>query len=1011
MKNAYRRTLAAMVGGALAAAAGTSVPAAAMAAFTPHEVAVVPAVKTPPAQPDLSDLVAFAGKTGVLHQRTSKSPWLWTRYSDQTTVTVPVLAGLTLHDFARVFGDVVALGVSTADHAISDTTRWTLDLGTMTWQRIDVPPTYAIFNNRPLGDALLLVRPGRLAAAELRRTAEDGSTTTTPVTGLPDGATSLYIEAGDDRSAVLRFSTAAGMQYGLLDAATGRVAPIPGTGFAEKIVLSSDRIGLYASSTVRTFSRSGLTDGTDTAATVFTVPNASFGLAGDDLITVSGWVVNGWWKVQRQTPDGAAPTTLANARSSSLAQAPDGVLFAGGTLESDGSDWAVRKVTAEGQEFVASLAVPRVNAGVSLTSGHLRHVTAAQPFAEAAIGYRPYSYSVESSGVSGRRDDAAFSDPPVPCEPGAACVRTIGGQDKGMPWISGTSLYFQDVGQQGEVFPLPSTESSVVDASLHYTLINGGNPKKQYVDLDSSGVVYTGPVTGAALWFRTLWRATKAGTLQALTLPGGRNDTATPGATVSTGSACTATDVQATAKYLYWACGTTGPAGVYDLTRKANVALPPGRYLLGDNYVVRHDADGRLLRYEIAGGKLGTPATLATFDRGPLTDDRNVNWAVDKFGGDVAWVDSGNAVHIVDPGVTPSAAAIWIEDDSTYEANTTSPSLWSATFRFTRPVTASRVIVTQVRTGKVVYDSTTGAVTVSRTAGWNGLVGGKRATSGTYRWQLISGTTTLGSGSFALTYGAPTLHSINSFGSPSVLGVLPTSAGHWLASHSSTAALVDSEGWSETWDRSQVTAIVPYGDINKDFKNDLLVRYKNGSMRVYLGYGRPTFHTKTSVALPGNWNQFNAIVHTGDLTGDGISDLIARQTSTGRLFRFTGNGKGGFSSAAAYAGTYKGVSRFVGPGDITGDGKADLIAIYGTTMYAWYGNGNGGFTPGMHLIGSGYLGFNTIIGAGDLNEDGKNDLLMRNSAGVLWRKLGDGRGGFGALQLVGTGYQKYAALY
>ncbi|SNY67812.1 FG-GAP repeat domain-containing protein [Paractinoplanes atraurantiacus] len=1009
MKNAYRRTLAAMVGGALAAAAGTSVPAPAMAATTPHEVTVVPAEKGPPNQTSLNNSVAFAGKTGVLHRRTSTSPWLWTRYSDRRSVVVSALTNVPSGGVAGLFGDTVEVLVSTADRPVTSTLRWTLDLDAMTWHRVDLPFNGSVYNARPVGDALLQVRPD--FQIELRRPAGDGSDTTTLVTGVPDGTNAVRIETGDDRAAVLRFHTSAGYQYGLLDAATSRVAPIPGSAVALKVVLSGDRVGLFTGPAVRTFSRDGITDGTDSAATVFTVAavSPSFGLAGDDLITVSSFAENGWLKVQRQTPDGAKPTPVANTRLSTLTQGPDSVLFAGGT--GDGSDWALRKVTAEGQEVVTPVIAPTVNAGVSLSSGRLRHVTASQPIGEGTIGYHPYSYSIGPSGVTGRTDDKAFPDPPQPCETDAACVRTLGGHDWGMPWISGTTLNYQDGGQTGSSFAIPSTGSSVVDASYRYTLINGGNPKTQYVDLNSNGVVYSGPVTGAALWFRTLWRATKAGTLQAFTLPIGPNDPATAGATVTTGSACTATEVQATAKYLYWACGATGPAGVYDLTLKANIALPAGQYLLGDNYVVRHNADGTLVRYEITGGKLGEPATLATFDRGPLADDRNVNWAVDKFGGDVAWVDSDNAVHIVDPGVTPSAPAVWTEYDFTYEQGTTTPSVWSVRFRFTRPVTASRVIITQARTGKVVYDSTTGAVPVTRQVSWNGLVGGKRATSGTYRWQLVSGTTTLGSGSFLLSFGTPTLHAIDRFGFPSVLGVLPSGAGHWLASSPSTAALRDSNGATETWNRSKITALVPYGDINRDAKNDLLVRFANGTMRVYLGYGRPAFDIQTSVAVPGNWNRFNQIVHTGDLTGDGVSDLLARETSTGRLFRFTGNGKGGFSSSAAYGGTYKGVSRFVGPGDITGDGKADLIAIYGTTMYAWYGDGKGGFTPGMHLIGSGYLGFNTIIGAGDLNEDGKNDLLMRNSAGVLWRKLGNGKGGFGALQLVGTGYQKYAALY
>jgi hypothetical protein len=101
---------------------------------------------------------------------------------------------------------------------------------------------------------------------------------------------------------------------------------------------------------------------------------------------------------------------------------------------------------------------------------------------------------------------------------------------------------------------------------------------------------------------------------------------------VPTGASCAATDVQATDLYVFWSCGSNGPAGVYDLVSGSTTAMPAGQYLLGEGYVVRHEADG------------------------DLTDDRGITWTVDKHSGDVAYVDSQNAVHIVDPGVGAAAA-------------------------------------------------------------------------------------------------------------------------------------------------------------------------------------------------------------------------------------------------------------------------------------------------------------------------------------------------------------------
>ena len=52
--------------------------------------------------------------------------------------------------------------------------------------------------------------------------------------------------------------------------------------------------------------------------------------------------------------------------------------------------------------------------------------------------------------------------------------------------------------------------------------------------------------------------------------------------------------------------------------------------------------------------------------------------------------------------------------------------------------------------------------------------------------------------------------------------------------------------------------------------------------------------------------------------------------------------------------------------------------------------------------------FNTVIGAGDLTSDGRSDLLARTPAGKLYLYRGNGTGGFAAPgQVVGTGWQVF----
>lgn len=297
---------------------------------------------------------------------------------------------------------------------------------------------------------------------------------------------------------------------------------------------------------------------------------------------------------------------------------------------------------------------------------------------------------------------------------------------------------------------------------------------------------------------------------------------------------------------------------------------------------------------------------------------------------------------------------------------------------------------------------------------WDGMIAGKRALRGAYEWSLsatVDGVPTrLTSGTLNVHCGGtPTLHSYDCGGRPNLFGLTSTTtgAGQWQSANAAGTAFANS-GSAEAL--SAVTAVVPFGDVSKDFKNDLLVRRSDGTMRAYRGDDAPPFTGNTITAVPGNWNRWDALIHTGDLTGDGQSDLIARDRTTGTLYRINGDGKGGFGTPVAYPSAYKSFSRFVGPGDLNGDGKADLLLLIGTEMYVKYGDGKGNLGD-RQPVSTGWLGYNAIVGAGDLNEDGKGDLVVRDAAGNLYRRLSTGTGTFGDRLLIGTGYQKYASIY
>ena len=93
------------------------------------------------------------------------------------------------------------------------------------------------------------------------------------------------------------------------------------------------------------------------------------------------------------------------------------------------------------------------------------------------------------------------------------------------------------------------------------------------------------------------------------------------------------------------------------------------------------------------------------------------------------------------------------------------------------------------------------------------------------------------------------------------------------------------------------------------------------------------------------------------------------------------------------------------PGDITGDGRADLIHTDAAgDLWLRAGYGNGGFPAGATKIGHSWTG-RTVIPAGDLNGDGRPDILSTDSDGLLWFYPGRGEGRLGAAIQVGHGWK------
>ena len=200
-------------------------------------------------------------------------------------------------------------------------------------------------------------------------------------------------------------------------------------------------------------------------------------------------------------------------------------------------------------------------------------------------------------------------------------------------------------------------------------------------------------------------------------------------------------------------------------------------------------------------------------------------------------------------------------------------------------------------------------------------------------------------------------------------------------------------------------------DFDGDWNNDVLARVSaTGDLRLYAGTGVGTLRPGRVVGH--GWSSFNALETAGDLNGDGTLDVVARETSTGHLWLYPGNGVGGWLPRLRVGTGWDVMNAIVGVGDFNGDQRPDLLARERSTGDLWMyrGDKSAGWAPRIR-VGSGWNVMSAIVGPGDFNGDGASDLLAREaSTGYLWLYPGDGRGGWLARVRVGSGWTGFTIM-
>ncbi len=131
------------------------------------------------------------------------------------------------------------------------------------------------------------------------------------------------------------------------------------------------------------------------------------------------------------------------------------------------------------------------------------------------------------------------------------------------------------------------------------------------------------------------------------------------------------------------------------------------------------------------------------------------------------------------------------------------------------------------------------------------------------------------------------------------------------------------------------------------------------------------------------------------LTGSGWPDVVG-MTSTGQIQIVTTEGIIGFAQPVLSSGPWAKMAKIAAVGDVTGDGKGDVLARKkGSKVTKVYrGDGAGHIARKGIARTKAFKHYDLVIGAGDFDRDGHNDVIARNrksTALVLLRGAGNGQ--------------------
>ncbi|MEU3982158.1 hypothetical protein AB0F77_18980 [Streptomyces sp. NPDC026672] len=604
------------------------------------------------------------------------------------------------------------------------------------------------------------------------RAAADGSTTDLPVTGLPaDAGSTRWVTGGSVRRAAVVYTVDGTTGVGLVDLADGSLRPyVTGLATAPRKVLFNDRWLVADKRAIRVDSAPGTAPGTITGQYHGT-PQAVVGdhlLAGinrdeGDPVFLPAGVGPALWDVS--LTDNSSRTLLPGANGD-FGITPDGGLLV--TAGPSSVDWHVHRVTptADGDVTVESvLDVPAWKAqpnGIALAGGELL-MYGNTTGVGGLYGFHavPLDATGRPTGLQARRGPGLNGG--TTCLSGdAACPQMEGLGDGRVAYLwtgSDGKEYVNVLGEDTSTGRYAATGDAggrLLTGTGRYTLYNGGTAGVQKVadfpNAAAGTITLNRTRTAAALWGQRLW--TPGGTQGEVVAHDlkAKKDVAT----VSTGAPCTPNELQAVDTWLYWTCGTAGPAGVYDRATGRAITVPAGQARLADGYLIRENRTTHellLTDFHTGTATTRTVTVLPAADRN--TGGSNGRWAVDRFGGNIAYLTDKDQVALVTAGVPTSPLAQMEAQTDPAASGPSTAAPWKPVWQLSKPSTWTLTL--KSATGATVRTLTGNSTAAAVRPSWDGYRQDGTRSAGTYTWTLtaeprdgqgpdltLTGTTTVG---------------------------------------------------------------------------------------------------------------------------------------------------------------------------------------------------------------------------------------------------------------------------